>query len=205
MGASLRLGLAGVAALVLALPRTSLAGDTSMYVVAKGGAWIPDANPGWTVGSESGRLPVSGLLEVAVGLREGILGLQVAAGYTWSSVTSARPGGTPLQLTTGSVPFLAAGQFRLPFPVVEPYLELGLGGIATFGTLTAPGVGGTATASADGLTLLCVLGAGVDVFLDRFLVGVEVRQFYVLGETHPWGSLGLSALAVTLNAGYVLF
>jgi hypothetical protein len=187
---SLLAGLAVVA--LLASPVSTHAGDT--YLALKGGIWAPTAQDGISgiAGVANGKLPTSGNIELAYGATMGIIGAQIAGGYMWSSTTDATSG---ITTKANAAPLYVLGQLRLPIFFIQPYLELGIGGLANFASS-----GGL---SATKFSFLALGGAGVDFILGPILLGAEARYMYVTEQTFDWGSMKLSGVNVTINLGYV--
>jgi hypothetical protein len=187
---SLLAGLAVVA--LLAAPVSTHAGDT--YLALKGGVWAPTAQDGISgiAGVANGKLPASGNVELAYGATMGIIGAQIAGGYMWSSTTDATTG---ITTKANAAPLYVLGQLRLPIFFIQPYLELGIGGLANFASS-----GGL---SATKFSFLVLGGAGVDFILGPILLGAEARYMYVTEQTFDWGSMKLSGVNVTINLGYV--
>jgi hypothetical protein len=187
---SLLAGLAVVA--LLAAPVSARGADT--YVALKAGVWAPTAPDGISgiAGVANGKLPASGDIELAYGATMGIIGAQIAGGYMWSSTTDATSG---ITTKANAVPLYVLGQLRLPIFFIQPYLELGIGGLGNFASS-----GGL---SATKFSFLALGGAGVDFILGPLLLGAEARYMYVTEQTFDWGSMKLSGVNVTLNVGYV--
>jgi hypothetical protein len=192
MKAIRRLALVAIAA-VLAVPTAS---NAESYLALKGGVWVPTASDGYNqiAGITEGKFPPSGDVELAYGATMGIIGAQIATGYMWSSSTTN--GAT---VKANAVPLYAVGQLRLPIFFIQPYLELGIGGLANFAS--AEGLG--ATLSSTKFSFLVVGGAGVDFFLGPILLGAEARYMYVTPQTFDWGEMKLSGVNITANVGYV--
>jgi hypothetical protein len=187
---SLLAGLAVVS--LLAAPVSTRAGDT--YLALKAGVWAPTAQDGISgiAGVANGKLPASGDIELAYGATMGIIGAQIAGGYMWSSTTDATSG---ITTKANAAPLYVLGQLRLPIFFIQPYLELGIGGLANFASS-----GGL---SATKFSFLVLGGAGVDFILGPILLGAEARYMYVTEQTFDWGSMKLSGVNVTVNVGYV--
>ena len=199
MRTALRSALAGLAAaLLLAVPTASRA---ETYLALKGGVWVPTASEGWSTitaaGSSiaSGKIPASGDIELAYGATMGIIGAQIAGGYMWTSSTDAS-GNT---VDANAVPLYVLGQLRLPIFFIQPYLELGIGGLANFANATVGGQGLSGTK----FSFVVVGGAGVDFILGPILLGAEARYMYVSEQTFDWGAMKLSGVNITANVGYV--
>jgi hypothetical protein len=94
-----------------------------------------------------------------------------------------------------AVPLYVLGQLRLPIFFIQPYLELGIGGLANFASFGA--------LSATKFSFLAIGGGGVDFILGPVLLGAEVRYMYASEQTFSWGSMKLSGVNVTANVGYV--
>jgi len=189
------LGLAAAIA-VVAAPAPTHAAET--YLALKGGVWAPTAQDGISSingAFTTGRLPASGDVELAYGATMGIIGAQIAGGYMWSSASTT--GGS---VNANAVPLYVLGQLRLPIFFIQPYLEVGIGGLANFAS--APAFGG-GTQSATKFSFLAIGGAGVDFILGPILLGAEARYMYVSEQTFDWGSMKLSGVNVTVNLGYV--
>ncbi|MCX5732449.1 MAG: outer membrane beta-barrel protein [Deltaproteobacteria bacterium] len=188
--------LAALASLaILAVPAAARADS---YVALKGGVWAPTAQDGVSSISgafTTGKLPASGNVELALGATMGIIGAQIAGGYMWSS-TPAANGGT---VSANAVPLYVLGQLRLPIFFIQPYLELGIGGLANFASAQISGVSVTGTK----FSFLAIGGAGVDFILGPILLGAEARYMYASEQTFDWGSMKLSGVNVTVNLGYV--
>jgi len=186
--------LAALAAFaILAVPASARAGDT--YLALKGGVWAPTAIDGVSSingAFATGKLPASGDVELAYGATLGIIGAQIASGYMWSSTTDATTGVTT---KANAVPLYVLGQLRLPIFFIQPYLELGIGGLANFASF-----GGL---SATKFSFLAIGGAGVDFILGPILLGAEARYMYASEQTFDWGSMKLSGVNITVNVGYV--
>ena len=186
-----RSALAALAALaVVAAPASTLAADT--YLALKGGVWAPTAQEGISgiQGITSGKLPTSGDVELAYGATLGIIGAQIAGGYMWSDSNGVK---------LNMVPLYALGQLRLPIFFIQPYLELGIGGLANFASV--PVAGGSASTTK--WSFVAIGGAGVDFMLGPILLGAEARYMYISEQTFDWGSLKLSGVNVTINVGYI--
>ncbi len=199
MNSARRILLAAIAAAaLLAVPTASRAGDT--YLALKGGVWVPTASDGYSAISGSidsigsGKFPASGDVELAYGATMGIIGAQIATGYMWSSTTT-----NGVTVKANAVPLYAVGQLRLPIFFIQPYLELGIGGLANF-------------ASAQDLQRHPVL--------DEVLVpGRRRRGRGLLPRADPagrrgalhvrhaadlhWGDMKLSGVNITANVGYI--
>jgi hypothetical protein len=183
------LGLAAALA-VLAAPASAHAANT--YLALKGGVWAPTAQDGISgiTGIASGRLPASGDVELAYGATMGIIGAQIAGGYMWSDLNGVK---------ANAVPLYVLGQLRLPIFFIQPYLELGIGGLANFASAQVAGV----SVSGTKFSFVAIGGAGVDFILGPILLGAEARYMYVSEQTFDWGSMKLSGVNVTVNLGYV--
>ncbi len=99
-----------------------------------------------------------------------------------------------------AVPLYVLGQLRLPIFFIQPYLELGIGGLANFANATVrrrQGLSGTK------FSFLAIGGAGVDFILGPILLGAEARYMYVTEQTFDWGAMKLSGVNITANVGYV--
>jgi hypothetical protein len=177
-----------VAVAVVAAPASTFAAET--YLALKGGVWAPTATDGYNA-LTSGRFPASGDVELAYGATLGIIGAQIAGGYMWSSTTDANG----VKVSANAVPLYALGQLRLPIFFIQPYLELGIGGLANFAS--------AGDLSATKFSFLAVGGAGVDFFLGPILLGAEARYMYVTEQTFDWGAMKLSGVNVTVNVGYI--
>jgi hypothetical protein len=189
--------LALVALAVLAIPTAS---NAETYLALKGGVWVPTASDGYSAISGSidsigsGKFPASGDVELAYGATMGIIGAQIATGYMWSSTTT-----NGVTVKANAVPLYAVGQLRLPIFFIQPYLELGIGGLANF----ASAQDFNATLSSTKFSFLVVGGAGVDFFLGPILLGAEARYMYVTPQSFSWGDMKLSGVNITANVGYV--
>jgi len=196
MSKTVRSLLAGVtvALAVLAVPASTHAADT--YLALKGGVWVPTASDGYAAinGIASGKFPTSGDVELAYGATMGIIGAQIAGGYMWSS--QVVDGAT---VNANAVPLYVVGQLRLPIFFIQPYLEIGIGGLANFANATI----GTAGFSGTKFSFLAIGGAGVDFILGPILLGAEARYMYVSEQTFDWGAMKLSGVNITANVGYV--
>jgi hypothetical protein len=195
----LRSMLAALAvAAVLAVPTASHADS---YVALKGGVWVPTASDGYSAinGSiesiGSGKFPTSGDVELAYGATMGIIGAQIAGGYMWTSATST----DGVTTKANAVPLYVLGQLLLPIFFIQPYLELGIGGLANFASSSFSGVSVTGTK----FSFLAIGGAGVDFILGPILLGAEARYMYVTQQTFDWGTMKLSGVNITANVGYV--
>ena len=177
------------AAAVLAVPAMSRADS---YVALKGGVWAPTAQDGISgiTGIANGKFPASGDVELAFGATLDIIGAQIAGGYMWSEANGVK---------ANAVPLYVLGQLRLPIFFIQPYLELGIGGLANFATASGGGI----SLSATKFSFLAIGGAGVDFILGPVLLGAEARYMYVSEQTFTWGSMKLSGVNVTVNVGYV--
>jgi hypothetical protein len=183
--------LAALAALVVvAAPASAHAGDT--YLALKGGVWVPTASDGYSAisGVVNGKFPASGDVELAYGATLGIIGAQIAGGYMWSDSNGVK---------ANAVPLYVLGQLRLPIFFIQPYLELGIGGLANFASAQVSG--GTLTGTK--FSFLAIGGAGVDFILGPILLGAEARYMYVSEQTFDWGAMKLSGVIITANVGYV--
>ncbi len=179
---------------VVAAPASTHAAET--YLALKGGVWVPTASDGYGAieGVVSGKFPTSGNIELAYGATMGIIGAQIAGGYMWSSQDV--DGGT---VKANAVPLYVLGQLRLPIFFIQPYLELGIGGLANFASASGGGI----SLSATKYSFLVVGGAGVDFILGPILLGAEARYMYVTEQTFDWGAMKLSGVNITANVGYV--
>jgi len=197
MSKTVRSLLAGVtvALAVLAITASTHAADT--YLALKGGVWVPTASDGYAAinGIASGKFPTSGDVELAYGATMGIIGAQIAGGYMWTSSTDAS-GNT---VDANAVPLYVLGQLRLPIFFIQPYLEIGIGGLANFANATIGNVGLSGTK----FSFLAIGGAGVDFILGPILLGAEARYMYVSEQTFDWGAMKLSGVNITANVGYV--
>jgi hypothetical protein len=198
MHASRRTLLAALAvAAVLAVPTASRADS---YLALKGGVWVPTASDGYSAISGSidsigsGKFPASGDVELAFGATMGIIGAQIATGYMWSSSTT---NGTTVK--ANAVPLYVLGQLRLPIFFIQPYLELGIGGLANFASAQDL----NATLSSTKFSFLAIGGAGVDFILGPILLGAEARYMYATPQSFSWGDMRLSGVNITANVGYV--
>jgi hypothetical protein len=180
--------LAAVAAAALvAAPSSTHAADT--YVALKGGVWAPTASDGFSgiEGIASGKFPTSGTVELAYGATMGIIGAQIAGGYMWSDANGVK---------ANTVPLYVLGQLRLPIFFIQPYLEVGIGGLANFASVNA--------LSETKFSFLVIGGVGVDFILGPVLLGAEARYMYVTEQTFTSGaSMKLSGVIITANVGYV--
>ena len=186
-----------VALAVVAAPAATHAADT--YLALKGGVWAPTASDGISSingAFTTGKLPASGDVELAYGATMGIIGAQIAGGYMWSSVTDSTSGVTT---KANAVPLYALGQLRLPIFFIQPYLSVGIGGLANFASASGGGINLSATK----FSFLVIGGAGVDFILGPILLGAEARYMYVTPQTFDWGSMKLSGVNITANVGYV--
>ena len=77
-------------------------------------------------------------MELAYGATMGIIGAQIAGGYMWSTQTIT-DGTNTATVKANAVPLYVLGQLRLPIFFIQPYLSLGVGGLANFAS--ASGVG----------------------------------------------------------------
>jgi hypothetical protein len=183
---------------IVAVPASARAGDT--YLALKGGVWVPTASDGFgaidSAGAAiaSGKFPASGDVELAYGATMGIIGAQIAGGYMWSS--QVVDGAT---VNANAVPLYVVGQLRLPIFFIQPYLEIGIGGLANFASASGGGV----SLSDTKYSFLAIGGAGVDFFLGPILLGAEARYMYVSEQTFDWGAMKLSGVNITANVGYV--
>ena len=191
--------LAAVAAAALIVaPSSTHAADT--YLALKGGVWVPTASDGFGAINDAGaaiaggKFPASGDVELAYGATMGIIGAQIAGGYMWSSQVVD---GTTVK--ANAAPLYVLGQLRLPIFFIQPYLELGIGGLANFATASGGGI----SLSATKFSFLAIGGAGVDFILGPILLGAEARYMYVSEQTFTWGSMKLSGVIITANVGYV--
>jgi hypothetical protein len=190
------LGLAAAVA-VVAAPASTHAAET--YLALKGGVWAPTAQDGISSISgafTTGKLPASGNVELAYGATMSIIGAQISGGYMWSSVTDATTGVTT---NANAVPLYVLGQLRLPIFFIQPYLEVGVGGLANFASASGGGI----SLSATKFSFLAIGGAGVDFILGPILLGAEARYMYVTEQTFTWGAMKLSGVNITANVGYV--
>jgi len=192
--------LVTLAALVVAAaPASTHAAET--YLALKGGVWVPTASDGYGAVNDSlssisaGKFPASGDIELAYGATMGIIGAQIAGGYMWSTATDAAGN----KVSANAVPLYAVGQLRLPIFFIQPYLELGIGGLANFANATVGGQGLSGTK----FSFVVVGGAGVDFILGPILLGAEARYMYVTEQTFDWGAMRLSGVNITANVGYV--
>ena len=167
------------ALVVLAAPASTHAAET--YLALKGGVWVPTASDGYNAiaGVVNGKFPPSGDIELAYGATLGIIGAQIAG--------------------ANAVPLYVLGQLRLPIFFIQPYLELGIGGLANFASSQVSG----ATVTGTKFSFLVVGGAGVDFILGPILLGAEARYMYVTEQTFDWGAMKLSGVIITANVGYV--
>jgi len=189
--------LAALAALVVvAAPASTHAADT--YLALKGGVWVPTASDGYNAiaGIANGKFPASGDIELAYGATMGIIGAQIAGGYMWSSTTDATTG---VKTSANAVPLYVVGQLRLPIFFIQPYLGIGIGGLANFASTQVSGLNVTGTK----FSFVALGSAGVDFFLGPILLGAEARYMYVTEQTFDWGSMKLSGVNITANVGYV--
>jgi hypothetical protein len=188
------LGLASALAVVVA-PASTHAAET--YLALKGGVWAPTASDGISgiAGIASGRLPASGDVELAYGATMGIIGAQIAGGYMWSSTTAANG----VTTSVNAVPLYVLGQLRLPIFFIQPYLSIGVGGLANFANSSVSGIAVSGTK----FSFLAIGGAGIDFILGPILLGAEARYMYASEQTFDWGSMKLSGVNVTVNVGYV--
>ena len=183
-----------VALAIVAVPASAHAGDT--YLALKGGVWVPTASDGYGAieGVVNGKFPPSGDIELAYGATMGIIGAQIAGGYMWSS--QVVDGAT---VNANAVPLYVVGQLRLPIFFIQPYLGIGIGGLANFASTQVSGLNVTGTK----FSFLALGSAGVDFFLGPILLGAEARYMYVTEQTFDWGSMKLSGVNITANVGYV--
>ncbi len=187
--------LLATAAAVVAGAAPQASADEGSYLVLKGGLYLPTAdNVVGQVGGaiNSGTLPSGGDLELGIGNSFGLLGVQFAAGYFWTSSNNA---------TIGSVPITGVLQLRFPILMIVPYLEAGVGML--IGTVKVSDLSSTKA------SFMAPLGGGVDVVLGALLVGVEARYLYVSPTNYSWSGLPntgvkLSGVNVTANLGFRL-
>jgi len=174
------------------------------YIEAKGGVFIPTVGGALKIEDITTSLNLGGDVELALGWTWAFLGLQVSAGYLWTSAQATASSGASASSSTNGIPFNGILQLRLPLWFIQPYIEGGAGGYASFINLTA---GGT-TASHSQVLFMALGGLGVDFFLGPVLVGAEARYFFInptnvstaAGAT---ASLALSGVSVTANLGYI--
>ncbi len=191
--------LAAVALAVALAALPASAGDT--YLALKGGVWVPTASDGWAAINQSGnqvasgQFPTSGDIELAYGATLGIIGAQIGGGYMWSSYTND----AGVKVNSNAVPLYVVGQLRLPIFFIQPYLEIGIGGLANFASWNDALVSGSATK----WSFLAIGGAGVDFILGPILLGAEARYMYATQQSFDWGNLKLSGVNITANVGYV--
>jgi hypothetical protein len=191
--------LAALASLaVVVAPASTLAAET--YLALKGGVWVPTASDGYNSVADAvnGKFPTSGDVELAYGATMGIIGAQIAGGYMWSSQTISDAGGSAT-VKANAVPLYVLGQLRLPIFFIQPYLELGIGGLANFASASGGGI----SLSATKYSFLAIGGAGIDFILGPILLGAEARYMYVSEQTFDWGAMKLSGVNITANVGYV--
>lgn len=187
------------ALVVLAAPTSTRAAET--YLALKGGVWVPTASDGYGAINSSitaitaGKFPASGDIELAYGATMGIIGAQIAGGYMWSSSTDALGN----KVSANAVPLYVVGQLRLPIFFIQPYLGLGIGGLANFASATV----GSQGLSGTKFSFIVLGSAGVDFFLGPILLGAEARYMYVTEQTFDWGAMKLSGVNITANVGYV--
>ena len=185
---------------LLAFPSVALA-DT--YLEAKGGIFIPTVSGALKIEDITSSLNLGGDVELALGWNWSFLGFQVAAGYIWTSAQPASVGGTSVSTSVNGIPFSGVIQLRLPIPLIQPYIEGGVGGYASFINVN---VNGTNT-SQNKLLFMAIGGLGVDFLLGPLLLGAEARYFFINPtEIDTAGgvttSLALSGVSVTANIGY---
>ncbi len=176
------------------------ADDRSAYVEVKGGAYLPTAT---SVGGAFDQIsfsqfPPSGDVELALGTSFGILGVQLAGGYLWTSKDA--PGGT-LQVTGAPINVLL--QLRIPIAIVVPYLEAGVGVFVNTAKISTVETAASSTKT----VFMAPLGGGVDVLLGPILLGAEVRYLYISPTTYTWNGFPVSQLkmdgvVITGNLGY---
>jgi hypothetical protein len=201
---SVRCTIVGIAAALtfLAAPASTLAAET--YLALKGGVWVPTATDGFNAAADAlnGKFPASGNVELAYGATMGIIGAQIAGGYMWSTQTIT-DGTNSATVKANAVPLYVLGQLRLPIFFIQPYLELGIGGLANFASAS----GGGADFSSTKFSFLVIGGAGVDFILGPILLGAEARYMYVTPQNLDWGggvqTMKLSGVNMTVNVGYV--
>ena len=187
---------------VVAAPAAAHAADT--YLALKGGVWVPTATDGFNAAADTlnGKFPASGDVELAYGATMGIIGAQIAGGYMWSTQTITDVTNTAT-VKANAVPLYVLGQLRLPIFFIQPYLSLGIGGLANFAS--ASGVG--ESFSSTKFSFLVIGGAGVDFILGPILLGAEARYMYVTPQNFDWGggaqTMKLSGVNMTVNVGYV--
>ena len=102
-------------------------------------------------------------------------------------------------VNANAVPLYVVGQLRLPIFFIQPYLEIGIGGLANFASASGGGI----SLSGTKYSFLAIGGAGVDFFLGPILLGAEARYMYVSEQTFDWGAMKLSGVNITANVGYV--
>ena len=184
-----RMLIVGILAL-LATPSIALA-DT--YVEAKGGVFIPTVSGALTIENVTSSLSLGGDVELALGWTWSFLGLQVSSGYIWTSGQSVSVGGIPLN---GII------QLRLPIPVIQPYIEAGVGGYMSFVNVN------TTNTSENKLLFMALGGLGIDFLLGPLLLGAEARYMFInptniTSTSGQVASLATSGVSVTANIGYI--
>jgi len=191
------LALTAALALAAILLPGAAAADGNSYVVLKGGVYVPTASN--VVGSINfSSFPPSGDIELGVGTAIGILGLQLDAGYLW---TSKNQDAGSVQLS--GVPITGVLQLRFPIAIVVPYIEAGVGLFINTAKLTAV----SSSFSNTKVAFMAPLGGGVDVLLGPILVGAEARYLYISPQSYTFGTFPVSTLhmdgvVVTGNLGY---
>lgn len=179
-----------VLAAVLVFPSVALA-DT--YIEVKGGVFLPTVTDALRAENVTTSLTTGGDVELALGWTWSFIGLQFSTGYIWTSVQSSSVSG---------IPFNGIFQLRLPIPLVQPYIEGGVGGYVGFLNVNS------INASQTKLLFMALGGLGVDFLLGPLLLGAEARYLFInpTNISSPAGasaSLALSGVSLTINIGYI--
>jgi len=178
------------------LPARSLAEESGGYLELKGGVYAPTASQSVGQIENLGTFPTSGDFDVALGATLGLIGLQLDAGYLWTSASGVQVSGFPLN---------AVVQVRFPVLFLVPYLEAGLGVFISTAKFSEGNSGSSSKAA-----FMAPLGGGLDFVLGALILGVEARYLYISPTDYNFSSsfgsntatLHMAGVAVTGNIGF---
>jgi len=187
--------LVSIAALLI-LPSDGAADATGGYLMLKGGVFAPTASQSVNQIGNLGTFPTSGDFDLALGTMFGLLGLQLDAGYLWTSSSGVKVSGYPVS---------AVLQLRFPILFVVPYIEAGLGVFIATASFSDGSSGSSSKAA-----FMAPLGGGVDLLLGPLIVGAEARYLYISPTDYNFSnsfgsntaSLHMAGVAVTGNIGF---
>lgn len=188
--------MVSIIATLLALPTRSQADAGNTYLMLKGGVFAPTVSQSVNQIGSLGTFPPSGDFDLALGAMLGIVGLQLDAGYLWTSSSGVKVSGFPVS---------AVLQLRFPILFLVPYIEAGLGVFISSASFSNGNSGSSSKAA-----FMAPLGGGLDFLLGPFILGVEARYLYIsptdYNFSNSFGSntatLHMAGVAVTGNIGF---